>query len=200
MNPEIKVLLDRIHAIEEEVEQEVKSRRTALHADFEHTRIRFEHEVVEQQRRFKAGLLNYVFSANILSVLTAPFIYAVFIPMLLLDLAVTLYQTICFPAYGIPRVRRRDYLVFDRTHLAYLNLIEKINCAYCSYGNGLAAYFVEVTGRTEKYWCPIKNARRMLLAHPYYDGFVDFGDAEAYRRELHQLRDELAALGDGDKA
>lgn len=44
----------------------------------------------------------------------------------------------------LDRVRRRDYLVFDRAHLAYLNLVEKINCACCSYGNALAAYFKEV--------------------------------------------------------
>lgn len=91
-------------------------------------------------------------------------------------------------------MRRRDYLVFDRAHLAYLNLIEKINCAYCSYANGLAAYVKEVAGRTEQFWCPIKHARRMPQAHPYYGGFVDYGDAEGYRREPQALRAKLAAL------
>jgi hypothetical protein len=43
-------------------------------------------------------------------------------------------------------------MIFDRTHLAYLNLVEKINCAYCSYGNGLAAYLREIAARTEQYW------------------------------------------------
>lgn len=104
-------------------------------------------------------------------------------------------EFICFPLYGIPRVRRRDHLVFDRAHLAYLNIIEKINCAYCSYANGLASYVKEIVGRTEQYWCPIKHARRVLQAHPYYSGFADFGDAEAYRRELANLRRELAKLG-----
>lgn len=192
MNPEIKDMLERIRAIEEEIEMSVKNRRRVLHADFEKTRIRFEHEVLEQQRRFKVGIFHYIYKANLLNILTAPIIYATVFPMLLLDLGITLYQTICFPCYGIPRVRRRDYLVFDRTHLAYLNWIEKINCAYCSYGNGLAAYFTEIAGRTEKYWCPIKNARRMMRTHPYYDNFVDFGDAESYHKELANLREELA--------
>lgn len=31
----------------------------------------------------------------------------------------------------------RPYVVFDRRHLAYLNAIEKLNCAYCEYGNGV---------------------------------------------------------------
>ncbi|MBI4984196.1 MAG: hypothetical protein HZC24_02310 [Rhodocyclales bacterium] len=195
MNPKIQELLDRIRQIEEEIEQEVQRRRAELQADFDNRRIRFEREVLAQQRRFKTGLLKYLLGARLRNVVTAPVIYAVFFPLLLLDLVVTLYQWICFPLYGIALVRRRDYLVFDRAHLAYLNLIEKFNCAYCSYGNGLAAYVTEVIARTEKYWCPIKHARRLMRAHPYYDGFVDYGDAAAYRNELRVLRAELARIG-----
>ena len=194
MNPKISELLARIQHMEQEIELEMKRKRAELQADFEETRVRFEHEVLEQQRRFKTGLLSYVFSAKLSTALTAPIIYAVFFPMVLLDVAVTLYQIICFPVYGIARVKRSDYFVFDRSHLAYLNLLEKFNCAYCSYGNGLMAYAREVVARTEQYWCPIKHARKIMAAHPYYTGFVDFGDAEAYKRELEELRTELAQL------
>ena len=58
------------------------------------------------------------------------------VPFVLLDLFVTIYQAVCFPVYGIPKVERRTYLVFDRHHLAYLNALEKLNCAYCAYANG----------------------------------------------------------------
>ncbi len=194
MNPKISELLDRIQHMEQEIELDMKRKRAELQADFEETRVRFEHEVLEQQRRFKTGLWSYVFSAKLSTALTAPIIYAVFFPMVLLDVAVTLYQIICFPVYGIARVKRSDYFVFDRSHLAYLNLLEKFNCAYCSYGNGLMAYSREVVARTEQYWCPIKHARKIMAAHPYYTGFVDFGDAEGYQRELKELRTELANL------
>ena len=194
MNPKISDLLARIQQIEKEIEDEMKRKRAELQADFEETRVRFEREVVEQQRRFKTGVIAYLLTANLLSVLTAPVIYALFFPMLLLDLSVTIYQHICFRAYGIPRVKRGDYFVYDRAHLAYLNLIEKINCAYCSYGNGLMAYGREVVARTEQYWCPIKHARKIMAAHPYYTGFVDFGDAQSYKDELENLRTELAKL------
>ncbi len=194
MNPKISELLARIQHMEQEIELEMKRKRAELQADFEETRVRFEHEVLEQQRRFKTGLWSYVFSAKLSTALTAPIIYAVFFPMVLLDVAVTLYQTICFPVYGIARVKRSDYFVFDRSHLAYLNLLEKFNCAYCSYGNGMMAYAREVVARTEQYWCPIKHARKIMAAHPYYTGFVDFGDAEGYQRELEELRTELANL------
>ncbi|MES2160950.1 MAG: hypothetical protein V4476_07340 [Pseudomonadota bacterium] len=194
MNPRIQELLDRIRQIEEELEREVKRRRGELNADFEQRRVFFAREIKQQQRRFKTGLLTYVLHAEWRHLVSAPFVYAVIIPLLLLDLFVSLYQRVCFPLYRIARVRRRDYLVYDRGALAYLNLLEKLNCLYCSYANGLVAYVREVVARTEQYWCPIKHARRTLQPHERYHGFVDYGNAAAYRAELQALRAELAAL------
>jgi hypothetical protein len=194
MNPKISELLARIQHMELEIEQEMKRRRAELQADFEETRVRFEQEVLEQQRRFKTGVLAYLLTANWLTLLTAPVIYALIVPILFLDVSITVYQHICFRAYGLPRVKRSDYFVFDRAHLAYLNLIEKVNCAYCSYGNGVMAYGREVVARTEQYWCPIKHARKIMAAHPYYTGFVDFGDAQSYKDQLEELRAELAKM------
>ena len=194
MNPKISDLMARIQHMELEIEHEMKRRRAELQADFEETRVRFEQEVLEQQRRFKTGVLAYLLTANWLTLLTAPVIYALAVPILLLDLSITVYQHICFRAYGLPRVKRGNYFVFDRAHLAYLNLIEKVNCAYCSYGNGVMAYGREVVARTEQYWCPIKHARKIMAAHPYYTGFVDFGDAQSYKDELEILRTELAKI------
>ena len=194
MNPIISELLARIQHMESEIELEMKRKRAELQADFDETLVRFEREVLEQQRRFKTGVIAYLLTANLMSVLTAPVIYALFFPIVLLDFSITVYQHICFRAYGLPRVKRSDYFVYDRAHLAYLNLIEKINCAYCSYGNGVMAYGREVVARTEQYWCPIKHARKIMAAHPYYTGFVDFGNAQSYKDELENLRSELAKL------
>jgi hypothetical protein len=113
-------------------------------------------------------------------VLSAPVI-----PVVLVDIRVMAYQAICFPIYKIPKVRRRDYLVFDRNHLAYLNIIEKINCSYC---NGAIAFVREVASRTEVYWSPIKHARGVLGPHPHYRGFADFGDLEGFREKLEQIK------------
>lgn len=196
MNMTLRELSSRIAHLEEQVEAELKRRRVELHADFEDRKVKFDKEVEAAQLRLKTGLINYIRHATFFTLLTAPIIYSGIVPLLLLDLYLLVYQAVCFPVYGIKKVRRSDYLIFDRKHLVYLNAIEKLNCAYCSYGNGLAAYYKEITGRTEQYWCPIKHARRVLHAHPYYNNFTDFGDAEAYHRELDRLRGELAALGD----
>ena len=82
------------------------------------------------------------------------------------------------PGLSIEKVKRSDYLILDRYHLAYLNVIEKIDCAYCSYCNGVAGYVREIAVRTEQYWCPIKHARRVIAAHERYQRFAEFGDAD----------------------
>ena len=63
------------------------------------------------------------------------------------DACVSFYQWACFPIYGIRKVRRADYLVFDRHHLGYLHFIEKFPCTYCEYGNGLVSYMAEILAR-----------------------------------------------------
>jgi hypothetical protein len=199
MNATQRRLSSRLSQLEDEIEAELKRRRAELHADFEDRKVRFEKEIEAAQQRFKTGIVGYIRNAPLFTLLTAPIIYSGIVPLLLLDIYLLLYQAVCFPVYGIKKVRRRDYLIFDRKHLVYLNIIEKLNCAYCSYANGLAGYYRAISGRTEQYWCPIKHARRVLHAHPYYHNFTDFGDAEAYHKELESLRRELATMGDVHK-
>jgi hypothetical protein len=180
----IDELLARIRSLQDELEDEYRKARN----DFDLKRTQLAEEFLRHQRRYKVGLLRFLVRTRPLVALTAPLIYAGWIPFLLMDLFVTIYQTVCFPIYRIPRVRRADYMVFDRAGLPYLNAIEKFNCFYCSYGNGVAAYTREVAARTEQYWCPIKHARRIHAAHERYPGFFEHGDAEAFRRGLERLR------------
>ena len=129
-----------------------------------------------------------------LVVLTSPVIWSCFVPLVLLDLIGTLYQAICFPVYGIPKVVRRDYLVFDRHRLDYLTVADKFNCEYCAYANGITAYFAEIAARTEQYWCPIKHARQLKRAHSRYGHFLPHGDAAAYRAHFPGVRRAFADL------
>ena len=195
MTTQLDILMEKLREVQAEIEVELARRREELRFHLENRRIVFETEVLRLHREIKVGLARYIREAKPLVVLTAPVIYSMIVPIFLLDVAVMAYQAICFPAYGIPKVSRRDYLVFDRHHLAYLNALEKINCAYCSYANGAVAFMREVASRTEIYWCPIKHARRVLGPHPHYHGFADFGDAEGYRAKLAQLKDGVKVEG-----
>lgn len=184
MTRQVDELLERIRSLQEQLEEEYCKSRDAINA----RKRELAEEFIRQQRRYRTGLFRFIIRSRILVALSAPFIYAGWIPFLLMDLFVTVYQTVCFPIYRIPKVRRGDYLVFDREDLPYLNLIEKFNCFYCSYGNGVAAYTREVAARTEQYWCPIKHARRIRDAHERYPQFFEHGDAEAFRQGLNRLR------------
>jgi hypothetical protein len=186
MSENIDRLIAQIKLLNGELEAEFAIRRARLRYTLQGTRATFEAEILRAHRELRVGLAKYIFNASWLTVLTAPVIYAMIIPFVILDITITIYQWICFPAYGIEKVKRSDYFVFDRYHLAYLNILEAINCAYCSYGNGLMAYAGEIAGRTELYWCPIKHARKAISAHQHYVGFADFGDAEAFRKKYGQ--------------
>ncbi len=183
-------LLARIRQLQDEVEESYRQSREA----WQRKRLALAGEWRRQQRRYKVGLGRYLVRARPLVVLTAPVIYAGWLPFLLMDAFVTLYQRVCFPVYGIPRVKRVDYLVFDRGGLPYLNLLERFNCFYCSYGNGVAAYTREVAARTEQYWCPIKHARRLADVHSRYPRFTEHGDGEHYRARLASLRRDFDDL------
>ncbi len=191
MNGKINELTDKIAALEKKLLDELDAQQEKFNYRFEGTRIKFEQEVLEAHRKFKIAVLPWLFSARVRSIISAPFIYSMIIPILFFDLTMTLYQHICFRLYGIRRVERGKYIVMDRHQLAYLNGIEKLNCLYCGYGNGVVAYTREVIARTEQYWCPIKHARRVVGSHRHYSKFADYGDAANYRTQLIKLRDEL---------
>lgn len=132
-----------------------------------------------------------IFGVRYSVIITAPIIYSLIIPLFLLDIFMSIYQAICFPIYKIPKVRRSDYLVFDRLSLDYLNGIQKFNCAYCSYGNGVIAFGREIAARSEQYWCPIKHGRKIKGVHKRYPVFTDFGDGEQYREALKDIREMI---------
>jgi len=159
----------------------------------------FEEEVLAAQRKFKTGLISYLAHGRVATAVTAPALYIGIVPFALLDLFLAIFQAVCFPVYGIAKVVRKNYVIFDRGRLQYLNLLERLNCAYCSYVNGLCAYATEVAARTEQHWCPIQHAAPVRTPHSRYTYFFDYGDAARYRRELAALRSGLADLGRAEK-
>ncbi|MGD9655838.1 MAG: hypothetical protein AB7U44_11635 [Sulfuricurvum sp.] len=183
----IDELVARIKALESELE-------TELHQEYE----RFTCEITKKReellasyRHDRENLFRYLVTTPILHLLSAPVIWAVLFPAVILDMFVTLYQWICFPIYKIAKVKRQDYIIIDRHMLGYLNSIEKLNCLYCSYFNGLMGYISEIAARTEQYWCPIRHAKRMKSIHSRYQNFFEYGDSKNFRQGNRELRKEL---------
>jgi len=191
MNDHIRQLLTQLEAAEKELEKALQEHKVHLNFSIKGKRVEFEHSVKAAHKQVKIGLVKWLGNRPI-NLLTAPIIYGMVFPMLLLDFCICLYQGICFPVYKIPKVKRGDYMIFDRHHLSYLNWAEKSHCMYCTYGNGLLAYATEIIGRTEQYFCPIKHARKMMGRHARYANFVEYGDAEDYQIKLEKFRTDLA--------
>ena len=184
-----------METLEKDLEREFEDQRVRLHYRFERHAVKFEQEALAKQRDLKKGLLKFWRESNFFNFISSPVIYALVVPLMVLDASLTLYQFICFPIYRIRKVPRSDFIVFDRYQLEYLNAVEKLNCAYCSYGNGVIAYGREIASRTEERWCPIKHARRVRGLHHRYYKFDDYGDAQGFRerekRRMNAIRNSI---------
>lgn len=192
MAQRIRELLDQIAALEVDLRTALHEQETRLYYRLEGRRVEFEGSIRATHRKLKRGILRWIVTDRPQNFLTGPIIYGMLVPILLLDLCVSLYQLTCFPIYGIATVRRADYIVIDRHHLGYLNAFERFHCVYCGYANGLLAYAIEIVARTEQYFCPIKHARKVLGSHARYARFIEYGDAADYHARLETFR---AALG-----
>ncbi len=192
MNDKIRRILNQITALEDELRATLHEQEGRLRYQIEGKRIEFEHAIKDAHLKLKRGVFRWFISIPPQNFLTAPIIYGMVVPLALTDLCVSFYQLSCFPVYGIPKVRRSEYIVFDHQHLAYLNIFEKLHCLYCSYASGVLAYAREITARTEQYFCPIKHARKMLSTHRRYAAFLDYGEAEDFHDRLNEFRAQLA--------
>lgn len=194
-SPQVREVLEEISRLEQELGQIIQSQQAQIRYRIEGTKVRFEQAVRESHARLRTKLPRWFRESSPRNVVSAPFIYAMIVPFVILDVSLSAYQAICFRLYGVPRVPRSQFIVIDRQNLSYLNSIERLNCIYCGYASGLLAYAREIAARTEQYWCPIKHARKVLDPHWRYARFSDYGDATDYRAHLRKMRAQLAEEG-----
>lgn len=190
INDKVRQLLAEMKVLEDDLATALHEQQSKMFFEIKGKRIEFTSEVRAAHHKLKRGLLRWI-GTRPRNLVTFPIIYAMIVPLLLVDACLSFYQATCFPVYGIRKVRRRDYIVIDRQQLGYLNIIEKFHCSYCAYGTGVIAYSAEIVARTEQYFCPIKHARKMLGTHARYASFIEYGDAEDYHARLEEYRDAL---------
>lgn len=178
--------------LEEQLEEELHRREDQVLYQISNRKVRFEEEARAAHKKLRFGLIKWLRQSSLTNALSAPIIYSLIVPFAVMDLWVSLYQAVCFPLYRIAKVDRSRFIVIDRHRLAYLNAIEKLNCVYCGYANGVLAYSREIAARTEQYWCPIKHARRILGTHARYAQFLEYGDPTAFHDAQVRLRTELS--------
>jgi hypothetical protein len=188
MNDKIREMLEEIEAMKIKLSEEIEKQESHITYEIKDGYVRFEKEVLARQRENMKNLLSWFREVPLLHLLSSPIIYAMIIPAVLLDIILFVYQQMIFRIYKFKFVKRSDYMHFDHQYLGYLNPIEKLNCLYCSYFNGLMLYASAIAGRTELYFCPIKHAKKVVTQHKYYDEFLSYGDEEEYQEKLKELR------------
>jgi hypothetical protein len=192
-NETLEQLIDRLRSVEAEIEAAFAARdaerAAAAGLVIEAGKPCFKADALRRQKAHRKGM--NVARTPWPTLLTMPLIYGMALPLMILDLSVSLYQLGCFTAWGVVRVKRSEYVVIDRHRLGYLNPVQKLNCVFCGYGNGVIAYAREITARTEQYWCPIKHALKVKGSHDRYRDFQAYGDAEGYVASSGAYRERL---------
>ena len=196
MQNNLHLLIEKIKKLEKELALEIQNQEERYFYKIRKKKVYFAEDIKKKHKAIVKTVSHYLFDAKLLTILTVPVIWFCLVPAVFMDLVVTLYQAVCFRVYGIPMVQRNKYIVIDRHSLSYLNAIEKLNCVYCSYFNGLIAYVQEVAARTEQYWCPIKHARRTASIHSRYDKFLEYGDGDGYRKKIEKVRRNFDGIKD----
>jgi len=189
MNDKIRELIDEIEEMKAKLAEEIDKQESHISYQIKNGYVTFEKEVLAKQRENMKNLLSWLAEVPLLHFIVAPLVYAMVIPAIFLDVTLSIYQQVVFRVFKFKRIRRSDYIVFDRHYLGYLNSIEKLNCIYCSYFNGLMQYASAIAGRTELYFCPIKHAKKVVAQHNYYESFLSYGDEEEYQKRLKELRE-----------
>jgi len=113
-----------------------------------------------------------------------PLIWLMVIPVVFCDVFLEVYHHVCFPIFGIPRVKRSRYIrIMDRSKLPYLSWDEKLGCMYCGYVNGWFHYASVIAGRTENYFCAIMHLEeRGYIPSEHEKSFAQYGDEAALRK------------------
>jgi len=189
MNDKIREILEEIEAMKVKLSEEIDKQESHISYEIKNGYVTFEKEVLAKQKENMKNLFTWLGEVPLLHFLIAPLIYGMVIPAIFVDVTLFIYQQVVFRVFKFQLIKRSDYMHFDHKYLGYLNVIEKLNCLYCSYFNGLMLYASAIAGRTELYFCPIKHAKRVVAKHQYYDDFLSYGDEEDYQKKLKELRE-----------
>ena len=190
MSDKIREIIEEIEDMKQKLGEEIALHEKHISYEIQNGYVRFEKEVLDKQKENMKNLLSWFRDIPPLHLLTAPIIYGMVIPAVFFDVILFIYQQVIFRIYKFKFIKRSDYVVFDRQYLGYLNSIEKMNCMFCSYFNGLMHYASAIASRTELYFCPIKHAKKIAYEHEFYDTFLSYGDGDEYQEKLKERREK----------
>ena len=108
MNDKLTVLLDRIKLLEMEMLVEVEKKQQQFSYVIHDRKVHFKDGVKARHKLLATKLMRFLYESKPLSILSTPMILFCALPVLFLDFVAVVFQLICFPVYGIPKVPRKD--------------------------------------------------------------------------------------------
>jgi hypothetical protein len=103
VDEKVRQLMAQINVLEDELRTVVHQAEVPLFYRVDGKRIRFDKSVREAHQRSKTGLLQWIFKSRPPTVVVAPVIYGLIVPLLFLDLGLTVYSPYAFPCTGSTR-------------------------------------------------------------------------------------------------
>ncbi len=191
MNDRLRTVLDKMAQLDTEFHEELKSCEQKFQHCFVAGIDEIKRSADDARDKLSSKLSERTGTIRWRNIASAPFVYAMLIPLAFLDLSFFIYQSICFRLYKLALVKRSAHFIIDRQMLSSLSGIDKFNCVYCGYGNGVISYAREILSKTEQYWCPIKHAQKTLGTAQRYNEFLEYGEIENYHEKLAEYRDKL---------
>ena len=188
MNDRIKEMIEEIETMKKKLGEEIVKEEEYVNYENRNGYIQFEKELFDRQKQNMMHLWDWFMEIPLIQLLSAPVVYMMIIPAVMLDMMFVIYHNVVSRVFKIEFGKRSDYIVFDRQYLGYLNVIEKLNCLYCAYLNGLMQYASSLAARTELYFCPIKHAKKIAYKHEFYHTFLPYGYGDEYQKKLKELR------------
>jgi hypothetical protein len=119
-------------------------------------------------------------------VIVAALAWVCILPLVTADFFIEIYHRITFPLCKMPCVKRSKYIKIDRYKLKYLTFLQKFNCVYCGYGNGVVRYWGQIFKDTESYWCGVQHkSDRKWIAPEHHKNFAKYGDKKGFEEKYH---------------
>ena len=191
MSDRIKEIIEEIEIMKKKLGEEISKEESYVNYEIRNGYIKFEEEMFDSQKQNMMHLWDWFREIPLLQLLSSPVVYMMIVPAMVLDIMLFIYHYVVSRIFKIKFEKRSDYIIFDRQYLGYLNVVEKLNCLYCAYFNGLMQYASSIAARTELYFCPIKHAKKIAYKHEFYHTFLPYGDGNEYQKKLKELRKDL---------
>ena len=188
MSDRIKEMIEEIETMKKKLGEEITRQEEYVNYEVRNGYIKFEKEIFDSQKQNMMHLWDWFREIPLLQLLSAPVVYMMIVPAIVLDIMLFIYGYVVSRVFKIKFGKRSDYIVFDRQYLGYLNVVEKLNCLYCAYFNGLMQYASSIAARTEFYFCPIKHVKKIAYKHEFYHTFLPYGNGNEYQKKLKDLR------------